>query len=156
MTSFFVPGLPIPKGRARTATRKMKGGRSFIAHITPPKTVAYENQVRSAAKEAFTSPLEGPLELRAVFYFPPPESWSRPAKVRAYGQYKANCVDLDNLVKAIADGMNRRPIKSGRETVGWDLVAWTDDSQLCRILVAKKYIATPASPVGVSITVTTI
>lgn len=161
--SFFVPGLPVAKGRARTATRKKRDGSTFIAHITPEKTVSYERQVRLWGKRAFSEPLTGALEVRAVFYFEPAPSLPRGLKAALYGTYKSNGADIDNFAKALLDGLNRQPIKRARpafsnrgglETVGWDLVAWTDDSQVARLLLAKKYISAPDQPVGVSVTIT--
>jgi len=55
------------------------------------------------------------LTVRAVFE--PPASWSAKKREAAIGRHHLQKPDLDNIEKAISDGMNR--------------IAYADDSQIC-------------------------
>lgn len=80
VTSFCVPGRPAPKQRPRVGAN----GKVY----TPRVTQEYEQRVAWAAKAAGLRPLEGPVGVRAAFYFA-----SRPPG------------DLDNYLKALLDGL---------------------------------------------------
>lgn len=87
---FVVPGHPVPKGRPRFGR-----GRVF----TPAKTVAFEKLVADCAEAAgIRVPLVGRLALRLRFHV---------SDRRA---------DVDNLVKAVSDALNK--------------LAWNDDRQI--------------------------
>lgn len=86
---FTVPGLPTPKGRPRVihhdrAGRVLKKPRTF----TPKATKVYEKKVAAMALKAKVRRISGPVYL-AIQVFVPADS---PA-------------DLDNIYKAIADGL---------------------------------------------------
>ena len=98
MTQFVVPGPPVAKGRPRFSR-----GRTF----TPPRTVAYEAKVRAAARRARVPLLAGPVVLEVDFYLA-----------------TARRVDLDNLVKGVADAING--------------AAYLDDAQVVRIVATKQ------------------
>jgi len=85
--SFTVPGDPVPKQRHRTA-----GGHTY----TPARTKAWEAWVGLCYKGP---KFEGPVSLVCVFYR---------ATLR-------RC-DIDNLMKALCDGLNKK--------------AWDDDWQV--------------------------
>jgi Holliday junction resolvase RusA-like endonuclease len=126
--AFTVPGAPVPKGRARSRIVHANG-RSFVQTYTPDETRQYENLVRMCAKDAMHDryPLDGPLLLEVTVVLPIPASWSgrrkRDAAVGAIGASKKP--DLDNFIKAIADGCNG--------------VAWVDDSQVVKLHAEKRY-----------------
>ena len=128
---FVVPGQPTAKARPR-----MVAGRMY----TPAKTVNYEGMVAILAAEAMAGrPLfEGAcaVDLHIIMSVPP--SW--PAKKRAEAlagtRYPTTKPDMDNVVKAIYDGMNG--------------VVWRDDVQACDGAQRKRYGAVPGVWVAVA------
>ncbi len=127
--TFFVPGEPVAKGRARAT----KTGRMY----TPQKTVHYESTVALFASQAMAARKEllaGPLCLEIVATFAWPLSWS--AKKRERVRYKASKPDLDNLTKAVADAMNG--------------VVYVDDAAVVRLAVTKVYGDLPGMQVCVN------
>ena len=134
MITFTVPGAPIGKGRPRITTR---GGspRAF----TPAKTVAYEGLIALAGEQVMAgrAPLEGPVAIAAIATFAVPKSWSKRAREAALAGFVAHTgrPDLDNIAKAIGDGLNG--------------IAWADDSQVARLSMTKRYGAVPGLVVTV-------
>ena len=113
--SFTIPGKPFAKQRAR-ATRM---GRVY----TPKETVSFERTVGQIAMQHFTAPITGPVRLTIIATFAPPASWSKSKTAALIWQPHTQRPDIDNCVKAVADGLNR--------------IAWADDGQVAEI-VAKK------------------
>lgn len=103
--SFFIPGVPVAKGRAIASTH---GGVTRMR--TPERTANYESLVSLAASSAMQgrAPLQGPLELTFIAAFPIPKGWSlkRLAAHRLAPEMVVKRPDIDNLVKSLADGMN--------------------------------------------------
>ncbi len=91
---FTVPGRPVPKERPRRG----RGGQFY----TPARTRSYEEKVGWTARAASVRVLSGPVSLAARFYF----SRCPPG-------------DLDNYLKAVADGLKG--------------IAYRDDRQVVRI-----------------------
>lgn len=124
MIVFTIPGEPVAKGRARAFVRN---GR--VAHHTPDKTARYENLVKLAAADAFgeRKPLDGPVALYVEAYLGVGASWSRKRREAALAglERPTKRPDVDNIVKAIKDGLNG--------------VAWIDDSQVVRLVAAKHW-----------------
>lgn len=123
--AFIVPGKPVGKGRPRFVKAS---GRSY----TPPATVAYEQAVAIAGRFArqdakFTEPLSGPLVLWVTAVFPRPKRLMR-KKDPAERMPHISSPDLDNIVKAIGDGL----IKGG-------VIA--DDRLICSVHAIKLYTA---------------
>ena len=88
-------GRPVPKGRPRLG----KGGHVY----TPQATRLYEFAVATLAREAFAQPLEGDVMMRLRFYI--------------HGRKRP---DIDNAIKAVADGMNGIAYKDDRQVVKVD------------------------------------
>jgi Holliday junction resolvase RusA-like endonuclease len=135
LATFSVPGEPQGKGRARV-------GKSFGGHarmFTPAKTVAYEGLVAMAAQMAMgaTSPFSGPLAVEIEAVHSVPASWSKKRRNDALSGLAHPAVkpDIDNIVKAIADGGNG--------------VAWVDDKQIVRLTAGKRYGTDPGVHVRV-------
>ena len=105
--SFEVLGDPVPKARPRTVR---KGGRTWS--YTPKKVTVWEKQIREEAERHFDEPFECPVALTLRFYL------SRP-KSRRKENFVVTTPDLDNLEKALLDGLNE--------------VAYSDD----RLVVVK-------------------
>lgn len=129
--SFFVPGQPVAKGRPIA-------GRGFNGRTTlrtPEKTANYENLVALTAMQALHSPMDGPLELGLTVGVQIPNSVSKKRQAAmADGRIApTKKPDLDNIVKAICDGMNG--------------IAYRDDAQIVALTVRKVYAISP----GVSV-----
>ena len=117
---FEVWGDPVPKARPRTVR---KGGRTWS--YTPKKVTAWEKLVREEAEKHFEEPLDCPVALTLGFYL------SRP-KSRRKENYVATTPDLDNLEKALLDGLNE--------------VAYTDDRLVVVKSSAKMYVRPGEEP----------
>ena len=119
---FEVPGLPIAKSRPRF---NRKTGRTW----TPPKTVNYESLVSLAYKEVYPDviPAGEPIRLTVIAYFPPPKTTSkkRLALMLANLIHHTKRPDVDNVLKAVQDGLNK--------------VAFMDDSQIWSLCAEKRY-----------------
>lgn len=126
VVEFVIPGPPVPKARARVVRRK----NGSIGHYTPEETLAFEQRVKAAARLARAPVLDGPVGLDVVARWPYPVSWSKRALAEALERealglltLKATKPDFDNIVKAVADGLNR--------------VAYRDDGQVAQLRTAK-------------------
>lgn len=131
---FTVPGEPVAKGRARAFVR---GG--MVAHYTPAKTERYEARVAIFAQQAmgWRAPLAGAVALHVVAHFGIPASWPKKLRQAALDgrEHVTRRPDLDNVLKAIKDGMNG--------------VTWIDDAQVVEISARKCYGAEPRVEVEV-------
>jgi len=116
-----IPGDPVPKGRPRF-TRQ---GRAY----TPAKTKTYEEEVAVLAKAAMNclEPLTTPVAVYVYATFPIPQSYSKKRREACLGGSERHVKrpDLDNIVKAITDGMNG--------------VVYQDDSQIVSLHATKVY-----------------
>lgn len=105
--TLFIPGKPFAKQRARVTK---------FGSYTPKETVSFERVVGQLAALHFKAPLTGPLRLTVQAVFKPPASWSAKKRAAAIGRYHTQKPDLDNIYKAVSDGLNR--------------IAFADDSQV--------------------------
>ena len=130
---FFVEGDPVPKGRGRIMS---SGARRW--NVTPAKTRIYEAAVSEQALDAMMAktsterdlgPYDGPLYARLTFYLPRPKTATR--------MWPFVKPDLDNLAKAVLDGLNG--------------VVFHDDAQVCCMDLAKHY---ALDRVGVQVEIT--
>jgi Holliday junction resolvase RusA-like endonuclease len=136
---FVVPGEPKGKGRARSRIAKAGDGRQFVTHYTPKDTVEYENLVRMAAHEAMDgqAPTRFPCHVQIHVSCSVPASWSQKKRARALAGevLPTGKPDLDNIEKAVLDGMNK--------------IVFRDDSVVCSVGKSKEYAATPGVQVRV-------
>ncbi len=136
MTIYFeIPGEPVAKARARAA---VVAGRARL--YTPAKTEKYEARVALFCQQAMAgrAPLAGAVALSVTALFPIPPSWTkkRQAAARAGTELHTKKPDLDNVLKAIKDGMNG--------------IAWVDDCQVVVLRECRKgYSDTPRVLVAV-------
>lgn len=128
---FEIPGEPRGKGRPRFSRRSG-------AAYTDQKTAAYENLVAVAYRAKYSAelPIETAVVLTATAYMPIPKSTSkkRRAAMLAGEIRPTKKPDLDNILKAILDGLNG--------------VAFRDDSQVVTIITRKEYSETPCLTVA--------
>lgn len=118
---FFVPGVPVAKGRARATVRRGRGGKvimtkqgqPIIGNYTPAATRNFEAVVKDLALAAIggpdVQPISEPIDLLVEFRFPIPESWP-PWKRQAAADGRlchTSKPDCSNLVKAIEDACNK-------------------------------------------------
>lgn len=141
MIDFIVYGAPHGKGRPRVG-KVGQHARLF----TPAKTLAYEGLVAHCGAAAMGSQplIEGPVELRLLIDSQIPASWSKRKQAQALlGEIlPATKPDVDNVVKAIGDGLNG--------------VVWKDDSQVTDLIVRKRYAEKPQVRVMVRPAVTAV
>lgn len=116
-----VPGEARGKGRPRFVSTP-RGGRTY----TDAQTASYENLVKLCAKASGARVTDGPHRVEIVAYFEPAASWSKKRTAAALANEAAPAkVDLDNIAKAIMDGLNG--------------VAWRDDKSVCELVVSKRF-----------------
>lgn len=130
--TFFIPGEAVGKGRPKAAKRFGKGGASYTAIITPDRTVNYESMVKMLAHNALAGKpmLRGPLELSFVVTTSIPAAWTQKRRIanEHIPEYCIKAPDLDNIAKAISDGMNG--------------VAYADDKQIAQFGASRKVYGT--------------
>lgn len=135
---FIVPGEPVGKGRPKTSAR-IAGGKVITRHYTPDKTVNYEAVIalHGGMVMAGRALIEGPVMVEMDIALSIPQSMSKKRKAQALaGQlFPTKKPDMDNVIKAIYDGLNG--------------VVWKDDVQVVKAVVGKRYGETPGVRVKV-------
>lgn len=96
--TIIIPGRPVPKGRPRLG----KNGNVY----TPRKTREYEELVGWCTKQTMKEPLQGDIAIDIRIYMKG-NSWP----------------DIDNVCKALLDGMNK--------------VAYNDDRQVAALAIQR-------------------
>jgi Holliday junction resolvase RusA-like endonuclease len=146
---FFVPGQPVAKARARTAPIYRRdgsvvmaaNGRVVMSSHTPEKTVQYENRVAAAAHEAMAgiAPWTLPVAVDIEIGLEVPASWSEKKRRACYAQLigATKKPDMDNIEKAVIDGMNA--------------IVFDDDCRVVQKSTVKQYAATPGVVVKVRV-----
>lgn len=133
-TSFVIMGRPVPKARPRV------NGRTGMAY-TPRKTREYELKVRLAwHDQSGVRMMEGhPLRASINIWYAVPESYSaaKRKELLSGGAWHIIKPDVDNVVKAVLDGLNGYAIP--------------DDSAVCELHVTKRYAENNAARVEVEI-----
>jgi len=130
---FYIPGKPVAQGRPRAVAFK---GHARV--YQPQKSMSYQSIVSTYTYEAMgkaqiAEQIKAPVRLSIEFRYPFPKSM---AKYRQRdGMGKPTKPDLDNLLKAVLDGMS---------------VLWGDDAQVVEIK-AKKTMASAMPGVGVAV-----
>lgn len=126
--TFVIPGVPVGKGRARST----RSGH----HYTPHRTQVAEAMVASCylAKHDI-DPHAGPVRMTVRAVFPIQRSWPKWMREKASrGELPCtNRIDIDNIVKAVADGLNG--------------IAYTDDRQIIELRATKECGSIPRTEV---------
>ena len=125
-----IPGQPFGKQRHRVAAM---GGKARAFNTA--KNQRFEAVVQAIAAPHFPQPIEGPVRLFIFATFEPAASWSRKKRDEHLHRPHTQKPDLDNVAKAIKDGLNR--------------IAWADDSQVAELVVRKVWGLAPQTVVTV-------
>ncbi len=128
--AFIIPGEARGKGRPRFV-------RATGVAFTPEKTASYENLVKLAAQAAMDGlpPSTSPIMVDISVYRGIPAGWSKKKREAALCAYAPTGYDVDNLAKAILDGMSD--------------VVFANDRQVVGLHVTKRYSFTPKAVVQV-------
>ena len=120
--NFHVPGVPIAQPRPRVTTI---GGmaRAYVPAKHPVH--AYRASIAAAWLELSETPFEGPILMEVVFWFPRTKAMTWKTKPM-FTTPKTSKPDIDNLFKAVADGLEGH--------------AYKNDSQVTGIKVEKLYV----------------
>jgi Holliday junction resolvase RusA-like endonuclease len=125
---FTIPGLPVAKGRPKFSTRN-----GIARAYTPKKTRDFEAMAREYAKAAMgpLMPCMSSVHVTFVVFVPVPKSWSKTKRNTAIagGIHPTVKPDLDNFAKALTDALNG--------------VVYDDDSQICDVVMSKRYAEEP-------------
>ena len=116
--TFTLLGTPVPKGRPRFGN-----GRAY----TPKRTKDYENALKALIKE---QNITGPIEVTINAVFPRPQRL-KPKKYPDGLILHTKRPDLDNIVKAVLDALNK---------------TLQDDAQVCVIHAYKYYAERSGEP----------
>lgn len=120
MSKFLVriPGQPYPLKRARRA----KNGRMF----DPPENVEAKKVIGWHTRNVVHAPISGPVKISVTFWIQRPKSHFRKFGLKASApDQHVQKPDVDNLIKAVLDGMNG--------------IAWADDTQVVQVEARKAW-----------------
>lgn len=130
MIKFTVPGKPVPQGRPRV---------THTGHVYYPKeSQDYRELVRETAKIRMEGRerLAGPVGVMIEFELQSPPSWTKKKTKAAYdGVWHTSKPDIDNMIKAILDGING--------------ICIDDDSQVAMLTAFKRYGDNPGASVTI-------
>jgi Holliday junction resolvase RusA-like endonuclease len=133
--TLVVPGPPV--GFARTRLARTRTGR--IIPFTPKKPRNHMAFIKALFVQKYPgfTPLDGPLEMEIVVFFPIPKSASKRRREDMFWQRElpTKKPDIDNLCKIFLDAMNG--------------LAYRDDAQIVSLAVIKQYSTTPQTEVRV-------
>jgi len=119
MIALMIKGIPVPQGRPRAMIRYTREKKPYIVMYDPEKSRKWKEEVKRQAIASELKSLDGALSMELTFYMPRPKSL--PKKV----EYHVKKPDVDNLAKAVKDGMEG--------------VFYKNDSQVCSLRVKKVY-----------------
>lgn len=127
---FKIDGKPVGKGRPRFT----RTGQTY----TPEKTKEYERLIKTSYLESGGTLLDGYISISISAYYQIPKAFNREKKEFATRGIILPVVrpDLDNVVKAILDGLNG--------------IAYHDDSQVIGITAVKCYSEEPRVEVSIN------
>ncbi len=122
--SFSVEGKARPKARPQSSSRH-----GFLRHYTPRATTNYEDAIRKAAVSALNgrSPFDGPVSMSVIVRRRPPSRVPKATREQMLAGHLRPTIrpDLDNILKAVADAMNKAIIR--------------DDADIVDLVGAKRY-----------------
>ena len=134
--SIIIPGGPIGKQRARTFYDPRV---HRVVSKTPRKTVTQESFIKAVFAQKYPGhvPLEGPLEMDLLIYFPIVKSASkkRQADMLAGRELPTKKPDSKNILGLAEDALNG--------------LAYVDDCQIVSHMIAKRYAKAPRIEINV-------
>lgn len=143
MISFFVPGVPVPKGSAK-AFYNRKAGKVVTMQTNRDKQTPWASLIAYSAQEAGCKATDGPVSIFMEFIFARPQNHYGTG--RNAGTLKTTAPywhtvtpDLDKLERCVLDALTG--------------VAWHDDKQVVNISSSKGYPHTTSPRMGVTIAI---
>ena len=145
--SFFVPGVPAPKGSMRIVPVANKGGHVRVRIIPDRRSTQWESAIKLAAAEAwdFHGPWDGPVFLHIEFVFPRPKCHFKKRRKTLMvlrddaPRWVSKRPDLDKLLRCVLDGLTGVVIQDDCQVVGLSAVKrYADGRQKVGINVLAK------------------
>ena len=136
MATFFVPGIPVPKGSAKAFMRK---GMRFpvVIQDNADKQKPWASIIGVTAAGVIAQPTTQPVKLEVAFWMPRPKAHLGKAGVKDNAPFRhTKKPDLDKLLRCVKDALTG--------------IAWIDDSQVCDVVCSKNYAISPGA--GITIT----
>jgi Holliday junction resolvase RusA-like endonuclease len=140
MMSFFVAGIPVPKGSAKAFMRK---GMKFPAVVqdNAERQKPWASSIGYAAQQEGIAMMSGPVEIRIIFFMPYRKSHFGTGKNANtlkpnVEKYHTSKPDLDKLIRCVKDALTG--------------IAWRDDSQVAVVCAGKCYGLEPGARITVS------
>lgn len=137
--TFFVPGVPVPKGSAKAFINK-RTGRAIVTQTNRDKQQPWASLIAFVAKEKGGAIIDGPVSLTVHFFMPRPKNHYGTGKNSAVLKTEAplnhtSKPDLDKLLRCVKDALTG--------------VVWNDDSQVCWVECRKQYSKQPGATIEV-------
>ena len=128
-SSFFVPGIPVPKGSAKGFCLP-NSRRVVIVQTNRDKQKPWASLISVYAQNAGVRLVHGPVSVDLVFLMPRPKSHYGTGKQQgtvklSSPDYHTSKPDIDKLARCVLDALTG--------------VAWLDDSQVVSMNVIKTY-----------------
>jgi crossover junction endodeoxyribonuclease RusA len=129
MISFFVPGVPVPKGSAKAYVNKYTG-RAQVMQDNREKQKPWASAITLTAMERGVKGTLAPVRVDMVFSMPRPKSHFGSGRNATSIKPSAPLAhtskpDLDKLIRCVLDALTG--------------VAWHDDSQVVKVVASKGY-----------------
>jgi Holliday junction resolvase RusA-like endonuclease len=148
---FTIEGEPRGKERPRARVVSPPRGKPFAQIYTPSSSTAYETAVFRASQgvRKRVGLIEGPVRVLILIGMPIPKSYTktRQRQIRAGLEAHTKKPDIDNIVKAILDGLVR---SSGQGDLREHVGLLKDDTQVVDLRVIKDYTDVPRVSVRVT------
>ncbi len=120
LASFTVVGEPVPQGSTRTWNKRdARTGEvtPAITHHNRERLMQWRTDIRWCIKQQAPhickTLIEGPIAVRAIFYFNKPKSVKR--------EFPTVAPDCDKLCRAVGDALEKVVIRNDAQIVRWDM-----------------------------------
>ena len=131
MISFFVPGIPAPKGSKRALINRYTGRAALVDSCKRAKPWAAE--IAAAARAARGATISDPVSLILQFLLPRPKSTPK------HVEHQIKKPDLDKLTRCVLDALTVAGV-------------YHDDAQVTSKVATKRFAIPPEVP-GVAVVV---
>ena len=131
MITFFVPGVPVPKGSGRAFYNKKKGV-SYVVQDNAARQKPWASLISYTAQETGCKVSDQGIALTLFFQMPRPKAHYGTGKNRGVLKtwaplYHTSTPDLDKLIRCVKDALKG--------------IVYKDDSQVCKLeQVTKCYV----------------